>query len=80
MSLSDRSVVSISTRAVSARRARAIAAGGAPALARPLHGPKRVAGAVVNLVATAQRLGLQLRRSPVNGRLGGIWVTQEGAW
>lgn len=44
--------------------------GKAPALARPLHGRDRVARVLVNLVATAHRLGLHLRRHEVNGQPG----------
>ncbi len=52
--------------------------GKAPALSRPVYGRERVAGVLVNLVASAQRLGLELRRLEINGQPGAAFFNSEG--
>ena len=52
--------------------------GKAPAIARPLHGPRRVARVLGAWARQAAQLELQFRRVEVNGQPGAMTLTAEG--
>jgi RNA polymerase sigma-70 factor (TIGR02957 family) len=52
--------------------------GKAPALARALHGRKRVAGVLANWVKLSGRFGIHTRPAEVNGQPGALWLAPDG--
>jgi RNA polymerase sigma-70 factor, ECF subfamily len=52
--------------------------GEVPALARPLHGPDRVARALVNWSRLGQRAGVEPRPTEINGNPGVLFVAPDG--